>query len=84
MHNDELPLLHLNEMKNYYYGKEKRSFKYVSYGLLSAHALVDYLVSRYNIEIVVQLIYMEDLNKTAESLIGVPWSQLMDDWHQSI
>jgi hypothetical protein len=44
-------------MKQYYYRKEKRFFKYVKYGLLSAHALVNYLVQRYDIETVVQLIY---------------------------
>ena len=83
-HSDEFPLLKLSEMKQYYYGKEKRSFEYVQYGLLSAHALVDYLVERYDIETVVQLIYIEDINKTATPLLGVSWQQLINDWHQAV
>jgi len=84
MHTQGLALLNLDDMQRYYYGKEQRSFEYVQYGLLSAHSLVDFLVQRYGIEIVVELIYLENIENNAEVLLGISWTELMAEWHAQV
>lgn len=80
-HKQGMPLLNIVDMQRYYYGKEKRSFKHVHYGLLSAHSLVDYLVQSYSVSAVVKLIYLDDLGNNAESIFGKPWGAVIRDWH---
>jgi len=84
MHKQGLALLNLGDMKRYYYGKEQRSFEYVQYGLLSAHSLVDFLVQRYDINTVIELIYLDNIENNAEALLGIPWTVLIDEWHAQV
>lgn len=84
VHNSGLPLLNLDDMQRYYYGKERRSFRHVNYGLLSAHALVDFIIQRYDIETVVKLIHTADLHTNAKAILGISWADLVKQWHQQV
>jgi len=81
---NNFPLLSLEEMEMYYYGKRKKSFNYIEYGLVSAHSLVAYLLESYDIETVINLIYLEDISINAEVVLDLPWSEIMTNWENTV
>jgi hypothetical protein len=81
---NDFPFLSLDEMELYYYGKRKKSFDYIEYGLTSAHSLVHFLVEKFDMETVIQLIYVEDIEVNAETILGISWDTIMDEWQLEV
>ncbi len=82
--NKDHPLLSLDEMDSYYYGEEGWRNGQITYGLTSAHSLVDYLVTNYSIEKVIELIYCQNIETDAETILGTSWESVIEEWHSVV
>ena len=79
-----MPWLSLDGMKSYYYGKKEKSFERTLYALTSAHSLVNYLVQKYGVQTVIELIYVENIPVNAVRILKRDWASVIADWHRIV
>ena len=75
-----MPWLNLSNMEIYYYGKRKKSFIYIEYGLTSAH----FLVEEYSLAHVLTLINSDNIKNASLAHLKKPWNEIIEDWKQAV